>query len=102
MAVTILTKDNFKQEVMESPKKVLIDFYADWCGPCQMVSPVVDEIAEERQDVHVCKVNVDEQQELAQAFGVSSIPTLVVVEHGKLVQHTVGAVPKEKILDMLG
>ena len=58
MAVTILTKDNFKQEVMESPKKVLIDFYADWCGPCQMVSPVVDEIAEERQDVHVCKVNV--------------------------------------------
>ncbi|WP_298481693.1 thioredoxin [uncultured Ruminococcus sp.] len=101
MAVTILTKDNFKKEVMEASKKVLIDFYADWCGPCQMVSPVVDEIAEEQSDVHVCKVNVDEQRELAQAFGVSSIPTLAVVENGKLVRHAVGAMPKEKILEML-
>ena len=101
MAVTFLTKDNFKSEVMQADKPVLIDFYADWCGPCQMVSPIVDEISGERSYVKVCKVNVDEQVELAQAFGVSSIPTLAVISGGKLVNHAVGAQPKSAILDML-
>lgn len=82
-------------------KPAIIDFYADWCGPCQMVSPIVDEISGERSDVKVCKVNVDEQVELAQAFGVSSIPTLAVISGGKLVNHAVGAQPKSAILDML-
>ena len=101
MAVIHLTKDNFKAQVMEADKPVLIDFYADWCGPCQMVSPIVEEIAGERSDVSVCKVNVDEQAELAQAFRVSSIPTLVVISGGKLVNHAIGAQPKAAILDML-
>ena len=101
MAVISLTKDNFNREVMECTTKVLIDFYADWCGPCQMVSPIVDEISGERTDVKVCKINVDEQVELAQAFGVSSIPTLAVISGGKLVNHAVGAQPKSAILDML-
>ena len=101
MAVIRLTKENFQAEVMQTDKPVLIDFYADWCGPCQMVSPIVDEIAGERSDIKVCKVNVDEQMELAQSFGVSSIPTLVVISGGKLVKHAVGAQPKSAILDML-
>jgi thioredoxin 1 len=101
MAVISLTKDNFNREVMECTTKVLIDFYADWCGPCQMVSPLVDEIAGERQDIKVCKVNVDEQPALAQAFRVTSIPMLAVVENGKLVQHAVGARPKADILALL-
>ena len=101
MAVIRLTKENFQAEVMQADKPVLIDFYADWCGPCQMVSPIVDEIASERSDIKVCKVNVDEQMELAQSFGVSSIPTLVVISGGKLVKHAVGVQPKSAILDML-
>lgn len=101
MAVIRLTKENFQAEVMQADKPVLIDFYADWCGPCQMVSPIVDEIAGERSDIKVCKVNVDEQMELAQSFGVSSIPTLVVISGGKLVKHAVGTQPKSAILDML-
>ncbi len=101
MAVIRLTKENFQAEVMQADKPVLIDFYADWCGPCQMVSPIVDEIAGERSDIKVCKVNVDEQMELAQSFGVSSIPTLVVISGGKLVKYAVGAQPKSAILDML-
>ena len=101
MAVISLTKDNFNREVMECATKVLIDFYADWCGPCQMVSPLVDEIAGERQDIKVCKVNVDEQPALAQAFRVTNIPMLAVVENGKLVQRAVGARPKADILALL-
>ena len=101
MAVVKLTTDNFEQEVLQAQQPVLVDFYADWCGPCQMVSPIVDEIAGERSDIKVCKVNVDEQMELAQSFGVSSIPTLVVISGGKLVKHAVGAQPKSAILDML-
>lgn len=101
MAVIRLTKENFQAEVMQADKPVLIDFYADWCGPCQMVSPIVDEIAGERSDIKVCKVNVDEQMELAQSFGVSSIPTLVVISGRKLVKHAVGAQQKSAILDML-
>ena len=102
MAVIRLTKENFQAEVMQADKPVLIDFYADWCGPCQMVSPIVDEIAGERSDIKVCKVNVDEQPELAGEFGVMSIPTLLVFEQGKLVRQAVGARPKAGVLDLLG
>lgn len=86
---------------MKSDKKVLIDFWAAWCGPCRMVSPVVDEIAAERPDIKVCKVNVDEEQELAASFQVMSIPALVVMENGKIVNQAVGARPKAQILAML-
>ena len=101
MAELKITAANFENEVLRSDKPILLDFYADWCGPCQMVSPLVDEIAGERQDIKVCKVNVDEQPALAQAFRVTSIPMLAVVENGKLVQHAVGARPKADILALL-
>ena len=81
--------------------KVLVDFYADWCGPCRMVSPIVDEIAEERKDIKVGKINVDQERELAEAFDVYSIPTLVIMKDGKIVNQAVGARPKEQILAML-
>ena len=99
MAVLKLTKENFEQAT-KSEKPVLVDFYADWCGPCRMVSPVIDEIASERDDVLVCKVNVDEQPELAGQLGVMSIPTLVVMKNGKIVNQATGARPKNAILGM--
>ena len=102
MAVVTITKENFEQEVLQSAKPVLLDFWASWCGPCRMLSPVVDEVAEERTDVKVGKVNVDEQPELAGQFGVMSIPTLLVFEQGKLVRQAVGALPKAGVLDLLG
>ena len=102
MAVVTITKENFEQEVLQSAKPVLPDFWASWCGPCRMLSPVVDEVAEERTDVKVGKVNVDEQPELAGQFGVMSIPTLLVFEQGKLVRQAVGARPKASVLDLLG
>ena len=102
MAVVTITKENFEQEVLQSAKPVLLDFWASWCGPCRMLSPVVDEVAEERTDVTVGKVNVDEQPELAGQFGVMSIPTLLVFEQGKLVRQAVGARPKASVLDLLG
>lgn len=101
MSVLTITKSNFNQEVMESDKPVLLDFWASWCGPCRMVSPVVDEIAEETASIKVGKVNVDEQQELAAKFNVSSIPTLVVIKDGKIVSQAVGARPKQDIVSML-
>ena len=101
MAVVTITKENFEQEVLQSAKPVLLDFWASWCGPCRMLSPVVDEVAEERTDVKVGKVNVDEQPELAGQFGVMSIPTLLVFEQGKLVRQAVGARPKASLLDLL-
>ena len=101
MSVLELTKDNFENEVLKSEKKVLIDFYADWCGPCRMVSPIVDEIAEEHPEYKVCKVNVDEQPELAQRFEVMSIPSLFVLENGEMVNQATGARPKAQILEML-
>ena len=101
MAVINLTNLNFENEVMRSDKPVLIDFFATWCGPCRMVSPLIDEIAEERSDIKVCKVDVDEQGELAAQFGVASIPTLVVVKGGKVSAQNIGAVPKPKILEMI-
>ena len=102
MAVVTITKENFEQEVLQSAKPVLLDFWASWCGPCRMLSPVVDEVAEERTDVKVGKVNVDEQPELAGQFGVMSIPTLLVFEQGKLVRQVVGARPKASVLELLG
>ncbi len=101
MSVITLTKDTFTEEVVASEKPVLIDFFATWCGPCRMVSPIVDEIAEENDGVKVCKIDVDEEPELAQAFGVASIPTLVVVKDGKITSRAVGARPKKAILEML-
>ena len=103
MAVLKITSDNFEQEVMKSSKPVLLDFWATWCGPCQMQGPVIDEAAEKLADKAVFgKVNVDEQQKLAQQYGVMSIPTLVVLKNGKVVNQTVGARPKEQIAAMLG
>ena len=97
-----ITKDNFQEEVINSKKPVLLDFWASWCGPCRMVGPIVDEIAGERSDVKVCKVNVEEQRELAAAFKVMSIPTLVVMKEGKIVNRAMGARPKDQILALLG
>lgn len=102
MAVITLTKDNFQSEALESKLPVLVDFWAPWCGPCRMVSPIVDEVAGELEGkVKVGKVNVDEQPELAAQYGVMSIPTLLVVENGKIKTSSVGARPKNAILDML-
>ena len=102
MSVLTITKNNFQEEVIRSEKPVLLDFWASWCGPCRMLSPIVDEVAEERTDVKVGKVNVDEQPELAGEFGDMSIPTLLVFENGKLVRQAVGARPKAAVLDLLG
>ena len=101
MSVVTITKENFQKEVVESEKRVLLDFWASWCGPCRMLSPVVDEIAEERADIKVGKVNVDEQQELAATFNVMSIPTLIVLDKGQVVNQSVGVRPKKQILTML-
>ena len=101
MSVIHINKNNFQKVVMHSDKTVLLDFWASWCGPCRMVSPIVDEIAAERSDMQVGKINVDEQPELAAQFGVMSIPTLVVMKNGKVVNQAVGARPKAQILAML-
>ncbi len=98
MAVIEITKENFEAEVLQSEKPVLLDFWASWCGPCQMLSPVVDQIGEERADVKVGKINVDEQQELAMQFRVVSIPTLVLMKEGKESDRSVGVVSKDEIL----
>ena len=102
MSVIQITKDNFEQEVVQAKQTVLLDFWAAWCGPCRMLSPVVDQNAEELDDVKVGKVNVDEEPDLARQFGVMSIPTLVVMKDGKSVDTAVGVQPKGAILSMLG
>ena len=101
MAIVQITKENFDAEVLQCKQTVLLDFYADWCGPCRMVSPIVDEIAEERSDIIVGKINVDEEEALASEFGVFSIPTLVVLKDGKVAEQSAGAKPKARILAML-
>ena len=101
MALLKINNENFESEVLNSDKTVLLDFYADWCGPYQMVAPVLAEIAEEREDIVVGKINVDEEMQLALKFGVESIPMLAVIKDGKLVNKSVGFRPKEQILELL-
>ena len=101
MSAISVNKNNFNQEVLNSDKPVLMDFWAPWCGPCRMVVPLVEEIAKERSDIKVVKINVDEEQELAMQFGVVSIPTLVVMKNGKVINQAVGARTKAQILAML-
>ena len=101
MAVLKITKDNFEKEVLQSDKPVLIDFWASWCGPCRMVAPTIEAIAAEVKDKVVGKINVDEEPELAQRYGIMSIPTLVVVKNGNVVKRTVGVQQKQALLDLL-
>ncbi len=101
MAEITLTKDNFEKEVTESDKAVLIDFWATWCGPCKMIAPIIEQIAEEYSDeIKVGKVNVDDEPSLAAKFGITSIPTLLLVKNGEVVKTSVGYIPKEKIIEL--
>ena len=102
MAVVKLTAENFEKEVLQSEKPVLVDFYADWCGPCQMMGPVVEEITNEVNDAKVCKINIDEQMSIAQKYGVMSIPTFIVFKNGDVADKKMGAMPKSAVLSMLG
>ena len=101
MAVITITKDNFESEVLQYPGTVLLDFWASWCGPCRMLSPIVEEVSEERTDIKVGKINVDEEEELAERFNVMSIPMLVLFRNGKKVSESVGARPKNAVLAMI-
>ena len=101
MPVLHITKENFESEVLRSDRPVLIDFWATWCGPCRMIAPVIEEIAEEREDIKVCKINVDDEPELANTFRIMSIPTLVVMEQGQEKTRALGARPKEAVLELL-
>ncbi len=101
MSVIVINKENFENEVLKSDKTVLLDFWASWCGPCRMVSPIIDEIASEHPEIKVGKVNVDEEPELASSFKVMSIPSLFVIKDGKVVNSSAGAKPKNQILEML-
>jgi len=101
MSILKVTKENFDAEVMNSDKPVLLDFFATWCGPCRMVGPILEEIAEENENVKVCKIDVDHDPELAQRFNVTSIPLLVVMQDGKVINQSLGAKPKDQILKLL-
>lgn len=101
MSVVHVTADSFREEVLESKQTVLLDFWATWCGPCRMIAPILEEIAQERPDIKVCKVDVDEQGSLASEYKIISIPTLLVVKNGTVVNKSVGVVPKSEILKML-
>ena len=101
MAIVTITKENFENEGMNSEKTVLLDFWAEWCGPCRMLAPTIDEIAEERTDIKVGKVNVDNDPSLAEKFGIFSIPTLVVIKNGEVVSQSAGLRPKQAVLDLL-
>ncbi len=101
MALVHITKDNFSKEVMETEKVVLLDFWATWCGPCQMIAPILGEVAEECPDITVGKIDVDEEQELAMSFGITSIPTLIVIKNGKAVDKAIGMRAKNQIIEMI-
>ena len=101
MKVLHINKDNFHREVLNSDKPVLLDFFASWCGPCRMVGPILDEIAEEREDIKVCKVDIDEQPELASRYRIMSVPTLMVLRNGQIMEQSIGAKPKHQILAMV-
>ena len=101
MSVIHVTKETFEKEVLQSQQPVLLDFWASWCGPCRMVSPILDEIAAERPDIKVCKVNVDEEAQLATEYSIMSIPTLMVFKNGEKTNQALGALPKARILDLL-
>lgn len=101
MAALHITKENFEQEVLKSDKPVLLDFWAAWCGPCQMLLPTIEELAGEVTDAKICKINVDENPDLAQKYGVMTIPTLIVIKNGEVAETSVGVKPKKKILEML-
>ena len=99
--ITTITKDNFENEIVKADKPVLVDFWASWCGPCRMLSPTIDEIAEEHPEIKVCKINIDDEAELAIRHGVMSVPTLMIFKNGESAQTAVGVSPKDEILDLL-
>ncbi len=99
--ITTITKDNFEKEIVKADKPVLVDFWASWCGPCRMLSPTIDEIAEEHPEIKVCKINIDDEAELAIRHGVMSVPTLMIFKNGEIAQTAVGVRPKDEILDLL-
>ena len=101
MLILTVNKNNFQKEVLESDTPVLLDFWASWCGPCKSLSPIIDEISAEHPEIKVCKVNIDEEQELASQFDIMSVPTLLVIKDGKIVNQSVGLKPKNQILQML-